>query len=259
VTLAELLIELRENMLHDRSDQVAGSASDYLWSDATLTQYINQAYFRFAREALCIRDAQTPNITTFKTAANQQTYQLDPSVIAVISARVVGEPCDLARAGHSDFGTYHTPDSYFFDPSQLSNLPPGKPLAFGTDEYLGQTQMGTTSAIVMYLYPMVSPTYAGLPIQLRVVREPVSRLTNPTDLPELPMTHHLEMLDWAAYLALRVVDHDAGDPVRAQEFKASFEDATRKARLLAMRKMFTPLQHGFGRGGWSWEGNGYGI
>jgi hypothetical protein len=63
------------------------------------------------------------------------------------------------------------------------------------------------------------------------------------------------MLDWAAYLALRIVDHDLGDPARAQEFKASFEDAAHKARLLALRKMFTPLQHGFGRGGWSWGDN----
>ena len=175
------------------------------------------------------------------------------------SAKIVGDMADLARAGHADFSTYRMPDTYFFDPSQLSNLPPGRPVAFGTDEYLCQTDDGSVSAINVFVYPQVSADYAGLTVQLRLIREPTFRLADMRDVPELPRAHHIEMLDWAAYLALRIVDHDAGDPVRADQFRQSFEDATKKARNLALRKMFTPLQHGFGRNGWSWEGNGFGI
>ena len=61
------------------------------------------------------------------------------------------------------------------------------------------------------------------------------------------------MLDWAAYLALRIVDVDAGMPSRANEFRASFEDHVKNARNSAMRKLFAPLQWGFGRNGFTWE------
>ena len=60
------------------------------------------------------------------------------------------------------------------------------------------------------------------------------------------------MLDWAAYLALRIVDDDAGSARRALEFRASFDQHVKEARTLVMRKLFTPVEWGFGRGGFSW-------
>lgn len=250
MNLGELLSELRDNMLRDRGDQVGGP-SDHLWSDETLIRYINQAYFRFAREALCIRDGETPDVTQVALRANAMMYQLHPSVLAVLSAKVTGDTADLARAGHSDFSGYRTPDTYFFDTAALAVLPPGKPRAYATDEYTS-TFEGKQGVVTLRIYPTPNDPYD---LRLRVVRLPKAPLVNAPDVPELPETHHLEMLDWAAYLALRIVDHDAEDVPRAQTFKASFEAACKKARDLAMRKMFAPLQHGFGRNGWSWEGN----
>ena len=60
------------------------------------------------------------------------------------------------------------------------------------------------------------------------------------------------MLTWAAYLALRIVDHDIGDPERAQEFKAQFEAHIAEIQKEAKRKMFTPNSWGFGRNGFSY-------
>ena len=254
MTLGELLIELRENILHDRSMQTSGP-SDLLWSDETLTRYVNQAYFRFATEAMCLRDAITPQYTQFTTAPYTDQYILDPAVLAVISLQRDGDRGDMIRAGHSEFNTGFRPDPYFFDPNAISALPPGRPQAFSTDEGLAETDDGTVSAITLRLFPKPSADYAPHLYKMRVIRMPSGSMTEPSDTPELPERHHLEMLDWAAYLALRIVDHDLGDPGRAQEFKASFEDCARKARMLAMRKMFTPLQHGFGRTGWSWGDN----
>lgn len=254
MTLGELLTELRENILHDRSDQTAGP-SDLLWSDETLIRYINQSYFRFAVEAMCLRDNVTPQYTQFTTASGVQQYVLDPAVMAVISAQMTGDRGDLIRAGHAEFNTGFRPDPYFFDPNALSVLPPGKPQAFSTDEGLAEADDGAVSTITLRLFPVPSADYAPIVCKMRVIRMPSGPMTELTDVPELPERHHLEMLDWAAYLALRIVDHDAGDPARAQEFKASFEDAAHKARLFAMRKLFTPLQHGFGRNGWSWGDN----
>jgi len=141
MTLSELLTELRTNILYDRSDRVAGTP-DYLWSDATLIRYINEAQNRFARLGLVIRDGQTPDATEVMIRTGVTEYALHPSVLAVISAKMPGDTADLARAGHSAFQTYRQPDPYFFDPAQLSTMPPGKPLAYGTDEYLGSDDYG---------------------------------------------------------------------------------------------------------------------
>jgi hypothetical protein len=253
MNLGELVQELRENILHDRSNRVAG-ASDQLWSDATLVRYIDEAQRRLAREGLVIRDASNPEVTTVTPVAGTDEYALHPSILAVMSARQDGDTADLARAGHSALQTYRQPDAYFFDPSSLSSLAPGKPLAYSTDEYLRMDEDGSSGVVSLRLYPVPATGYLA-PIKLRVVRLPVERLSvkNLCGVPEVPEIHHLEMLDWAAYLALRIVDTDGGMPNRAMEFRASFEDTVRKARNAAMRKMFAPLQWGFGRNGFSWE------
>lgn len=256
MNLGDLLTELRENILHDRSDQVDGS-SDYLWSDETLVRYINEAQRRFARKALVIRDAVTPQCCQVVVQAGVNEYALDPSVLAVMSVRFQGDNADLARAGHAQFDTYHVPDSYFFDPSQLAVLQPGKPRAFGTDDYISLDGDGRMGAMTLRVYPVPTADYAGQTLNMRVIRLPLDNFhVRQLDVePELPEDHHIEMLDWAAYLALRIVDHDAGNPQRAAEFRASFEDHIKNARNEVMRKMFTPLQWGFGRNGFSYEGN----
>jgi hypothetical protein len=250
--LGELLDELRVNILNDRSDRTGGS-SDYLWTDATLTRYINEAQRRFARKGLVIRDSRTADCCEVTLVTGQNQYTLHASVLAVISARLDGDPADLVRGGHAAFDTYHQPDAYYFDPSQLSTIPPGKPLAYSTDETLAADDNGSVGAMSLRIYPPPTATYAGQKIKLRVARLPLEVLKGASAVPEIPEDHHIEMLDWAAYLALRIVDHDAGNVARANEFRASFEDHVRNARNTAMRKLFAPTQWGFGRNGFSWE------
>jgi hypothetical protein len=256
VVLDDLLVELRENLLHDRSDQVAGT-SDRLWSDVTLVRYIDEAQRRFARRSLCIRDATIPKFTQITTVANQNYYTLDPAVVAVISARFAGDIADLKRAGHSQFDTYSTPDSYFFDPSYLSTVPPAKPLAWATDEETAADPHGSVGVVKIRLFPTPDAVHAGVIVNMRVCRLPQTRLTTGelTVYPEIPEDYHIPMLDYAAYLALRIVDHEMGDAARAAEFLKSFEAHVDEARQELLRKMFTPHAWGFGRGGWQWEGN----
>ena len=252
--LGDLIEELRCNVLHDRSQQVSG-ASDYLWSDETLIRYIGEAQRRFARRSLCIRDKNTPQCCQFETVVGQDEYPLDPSVIAVLSVRMAGDKADLARAGHAALDTYHTPDAYFFDPNQLSALPDGKPLVFATDETLVENDYGSMGVVSLRLYPVIGADYGGVTATMRVIRLPLAPLTcdDLDAVPEIPRDYHLDMLDWAAYLALRVVDLDMGDPARAQEFKKAFEEHVEEARKENMRKLFAPMQFGFGRSGWSWS------
>jgi hypothetical protein len=251
--LSDLLDELRNNILRDRSDQISGP-SDYLWSDQTLIRYINQAQRRFARMSLCLRDASTPQCCTVPLVAGMTTYALDKSVIAVLSAKYPGDPGDIARTGHFQLNTYYQPDTYFFDPGQLAVLPPGKVVAYSTDEETRADDEGTRSLVTLRVYPTPATPY-NTPLALRVVRLPLGPLVDPEDEPEVPEEFHLDMLDWAAYLALRISDHDAGDYQRALAFKQTFEQNTETARKASLRKLFTPSAWGFGRNGFSWVGN----
>lgn len=253
MNLGELLEELRENILHDRSDRVAGE-SDRLWSDRTLIRYINESERRMARGALMIRDSTTPAVCQLKTEPFEKEYGLHDSVCGVLSARCFGDRADLARAGHASFDTYHTPDTYFFDPSSLAQLPPGKMVAWDTDEGVLPDAEGAMGRMQFRVYPAPDPLHVQ-PIHLRVVRYPLKRLRAKRDVPEIPDEHHLDMLDWAAYLALRIVDVDAGMPDRATEFRQSFETHVAEARKVAMRKLFATSNWGFGRNGFSWEIN----
>lgn len=255
--VSDLLTMLRQDVLGDRSDRVVGTP-DYLWSDQTLLAFMDDAHKRFARGSLCIRDSSS-YVTQVQLQTGVTNYALDPSIIAVISAKFPSDPADLARGGHAAFGTFRTPDTYFWDPSQLATLPPGKPVAFSTDEELQEDDYGSRSVITMRVYPAPSSDYNATVLNMRVVRMPTETISsaNLTYVPEIPEVYHLDMLDWAAYRALRIVDRDTENPGRAQEFRAAFEANVQTARKEAMRKMYVPAPFGFGRNGFSWVRDAY--
>lgn len=253
MNLQQLVDELRDNILYDRSDSVAGDP-DQLWTDVTLVRYINEAQRRFAKRSFIIRDATTAEVVNVTLVEGVSEYTLHQSVLAVISAKVDGATRDLARVGHSVLNDAVNPNAEIFNAATLNTAVPGAPIAYATDETIAEDDEGTSAAVSLRIYPVPDATAAGTLIKLRVVRMPIEDLTtrDMAAIPEVPADNHLEMLDWAAYLALRIVDSDAGNPKRAAEFAASFEQHVKDARTLVMRKMRTPQPWGFGRGGFSW-------
>lgn len=258
--IGALLELLRDGILNDRTDRVSGS-SDYLWTDATLLTYINEAQRRFAVRGLVLRDGTTEAATEITLEAGVDTYALHKSVIAVISARMSDQQADLNRVGHSVLNAYRAPSDTWLDPNYFTGLPDGATLAFSTDEELSVDDADTLSRVTLRVYPRPSAAVDNKTVKLRVVRKPLVEFTtahielDPDEQPqpEIPEDHHIEMLDWAAYLALRIADDDAGNLKRAVEFSQSFEGHVRAAKALAMRKLFAPTGPGFGRAGFSWS------
>lgn len=251
--LSELLSELRLNILNDRSDHISTTPSDYLWTDATLVRYINEAHRRFATRSLIIRDARTPEVTQVTLKTGVENYDLHPSIIAVISAKFAADQNDLARIGHSVFSLARdTNDTW--DPTAQPAAQPAKPTAFSTDEQIVESDDGSISSVSMRVYPAPSAAYNNQIINLRVVRKPLDdfSVNNLSAVPEIPVDHHLDMLDWAAYLALRIIDVDEGNGPAAERFRQMFESHVQEARTMVMRKLFAPKPWGFGRRGWSW-------
>lgn len=251
--LSELLEELREGVLGDRSDRVAGT-SDYLWTDAQLVRYLNEAQRRLAVKGLVIRDGTTAECCEVTLVEGQTNYTLHPAVLAVISAKLEDSAIDLTRTGHSTLNTLLHSSEWFIDPNEYATLPPGSPVAFTTDEEVGLDDDDTMSAVTLRVYPEPDADAAGTVVKLRVVRKPLDELvaTNTSAVPEVPADCHFHLLDWAAYLALRINDQDAGNMARATKFQQDFDQYVREARTAAMRKLFAPTGIVFGRSGWAW-------
>lgn len=256
MTLGELLLELRENILHDRSDQINGT-TDQLWSDSTLIRYIDQAQNIFIRRTGFARDANEA-FTQVQLVTNIDTYKLNPVIIGVLSAQLENTTTDLARTNHNILNKYSKPDGYFFDINTLTNLNPGKPLAFQTDEYLDTDTHGSIGVIVLKIYPKPSFEYNGQVINLRVLRKVITPLTlrELNAIPEIPVEYHYDLLDYAAYLALRIVDHDSGNASKSAEFLVMWKENLQKAEIELRRKTFAPMAWSFGRSGFNWNGNG---
>lgn len=268
MNLGELLEELRENILADFSDQIAGVRKDQLWTDRTLVRYINEAQKRFAKRSECLRDAVTPEVCTVQLVAGQRDYAMHPKVIGVLSGRFhqdQPENIDLARVGHANLDTYRAPDSrFFFDVSAIGALKPGKPLAFTTDEGMLSDAKNALNRMTLRSYPVPSSDYAirsdltASTIDLRVVRFPLIDLSidDMNGEPEIPEQYHMNMLDYAGYLALRKPDLDvAGGGAQqladklAKTFDANIEDAKRELK----RRMFAPAAFKFGGNGFTFE------
>lgn len=257
VRLDELLDELRDNILNDRGSSTTDD--DKLWSDATLVRYINESQRRFAKRSFIIRDNTTAEVCNVTLVEGVTEYTLHPSILHVITARISTSQCDLLRLGHSSLSLFSNPNAIAYSPS-YEQLSPGAPVAYTTDETLGEDDDATIAAVTMRIFPTPRAEDAGTIIKMRVVRMPLDALvaTNLSMTPEIPVDHHLEMLDWAAYLALRIADHDAGNPKRAAEFAASFEVHVQDAKRLVLRKLSAPRPWGLGRGGFSWQGDSNG-
>lgn len=254
MNLGDLLTLLRESILNDRTDRESGS-SDYLWTDKTLVTYINEAQRKFAVGSFILRDATTDECCKIVLKAGQTIYPVHKAVLSVMSARSLARECDLTRVGHTLFSAYRGPTERWVDPAGFTPLQPGETLAFSTDEAVNDIDGDSFQQISLRVYPAPTAAMEGNVIRLRVVRKPIETFS-PTALgaiPEIPEDHHIEMLDWAAYLALRIVDDDAGSPKRANDFAGTFLQAVKDARNLAMRKMFAPAGWGFGRGGYTWD------
>lgn len=255
MNLGDQLDELRYNILRDRSDLIAGD-TDSFWSDETLLRYIKDAERRFARRVLCLRDGVTPQVTQIKLKNGVQTYPLDKSVFGVISANytpVNGQRYDLQRSGHALIVQSSPNEAVVFDPVNpyATQLPPGDPLAYFTDETLVFAQQ---SRVTLSVYPPPATTQDGTILYLRVVRAPLKKYDlNSLGLEsEIPEDYQLDVLRWAAYRAQSTWDGDAGAPVPASQHQAAFEDAVKKAVQELKRRMFAQMQFQFGANGYSW-------
>jgi hypothetical protein len=131
------------------------------------------------------------------------------------------------------------------------DLPPSDPVAYYTDETL---VYATQTRVTLGLFPKPGAEQAGNPINMRVVRLPMTGygkdcLDRQSEIPE---DYQLDVLEWAAYRAQRTWDGDAGAPTTSQDHLAAFNDAIEKARKETKSKMFANINFRYGRNGFTY-------
>lgn len=248
MNLEGLLSELRENVLRDDAELASGP-DDHLWKDEALVRYINDAYLRFARRTLALRDASTPEVVQVPLDAGVSLYELHESVLSVVSARYDTDRIDLSRIGRSLVVTTQRDDLPYFDANEISQLTPGRPRAISTDE-----TVENVGRVHLQVYPDPTLTEAGKLIHLRVARKPlvVFTLDDTEQECELGEEYVLDMLEWAAYRAQMNSDVD-GASAMAEKHKDRFEAAVAEVLRDMRRKLFAPMRFEYGRNGFTWE------
>lgn len=172
----------------------------YLWSDAELIEYANDAQIEACRRARLLVDSSTAALCQITVTANNPLVTLDPRVLFVRRVRCAGE-LPLIRVTMQDMESF-TP--YWQD------AVPGLPRRFVTDYESGK----------LLLWPTPS---ADVVLLLTVVRDPMVDMAADGDTPEIPARQHRSLRYWMAYRAYSKQDADANDPKKALQYIALFE------------------------------------
>ena len=203
----EALEELRVNILRDTSDSVAGE-SDQLFSDDALIRYIDEGVkkFLFLTRLAAFNSGAVCEIAL---ESGTDSYLLDESVTSVLSVRLADAPALTAEGSDA-----------------LASLPPQS----GTPRLYALTE----ATRILRVYPTPDDTVDGSVLTLRVLSTGVKSLTNTPDALSRPLPvpdiFALDVLEWAAYRALRNHDADAEHMAKATAHKQRFDDAVTAGR-----------------------------
>lgn len=238
MTLSELLHELRHNILRDTSTALdVDEQEDLLWTDSALTSYINDAFTQFAHKTEYLQDASTPDVCRVPLVAGQLEYPLHPSVIRILSATHGRKTLPVTTVAHM-LGNQTDHASYD---------------AFHREDYPGVFAIVPDYEVgVLRLVGTPKPEQAGEEIALRVTRYPLEplKLTDPDATPEFPERFHLDILEWAAWRALRNHDADGENMAKASAHKTRFTDAVEEVKQELKARRYSRMQFD---GSWRWN------
>lgn len=240
----DLLSFLRNDVLRDNTEP-------YLWSDEALCACIAQAHDEYAELTQSIRDSSS-EAASFLLESGVDRYVLHPAVLAVLSARVDGEPSDLVRGGSPALNGYIPPPDTvaWLESVAQGTLAPGMPRVYVTDDSVDDSDQTMTIRVS----PTPSDAEDGKLVRLRIARLPLVQCAVDTlaEVPDLPRNGFIPIAHGAAAYAYMTNDNDAGYATRAESHRAIFDRFIGQGRAKARRKLFAPLSWGFGRGGSSY-------
>lgn len=192
MNLGQLIAQFR-NYMDDKQ-------APYLWDDEEVILYINEAEREVARRSRCLTDSLDPEICYIPVTAGQSTYKLDPRILYLRRVKtdqhnnlLCPVRCHLLEIEDNKWESRH-----------------GRVDRIVMDH--------NSRAITLYRVPSVDQT-----LRLTVVRLPVREMSSLSDVPEIPSEYHLQMLNYAYYLAYSKQDVEGKNMELANNFYQRFE------------------------------------
>lgn len=213
MTLAEIIAQTRLRTFD--------TVEPYLFSDAEIIEFANDAQNEACRRARLIVDSTTKAVCSISLSAAKKVYDLDARVIFIRRAKVAGEAYPLRRMSYRDLDRI-APD--WQDEA-------GTPKAYVPDMDTGK------------LRPYPSPD-AIATVALTVVRLPLVEMADMTDEPEINQRWHKSLINWILFRAYSKPDTDLQDPKRAQDGLALFEQEFGK-KSTAIDEAWIEREHGY--------------
>lgn len=180
--------------------QTGDEKADYLWSNAEVTEFANEAEREACRRADLLIDSKTTKLCTVTVKAGKDGFDLDDVVLDIRRMRVNGLALSLDPISVADldcgYGAWETQTG-----NQLLHYVPDMTTAF------------------IRVYPI--PTQDTV-LRMTVNRLPLQPMVRDTDEPEILWRHHRKLIHWMMHLAYLKQDSETFDPAKAQREEAAF-------------------------------------
>ena len=183
------LAELRALFRVDADDEVI----PYLWTDAQVTGWLNEAEEEAAERAGLIPEDFAPEVCVIAVTAGTASYTTHPAIL------------DITRAAFTPTGG-DALDLYLIDRLELDRIKPDWRTSTEEPAYLIHDD--TKARIVP------TPTVAGV-LSIECHRLPLSPMEDDEDSPEIARTHHRRLVHWALHRAFSKPDAEVFDETRA--------------------------------------------
>jgi hypothetical protein len=192
MTLAQLIALFRQ----EANDAI----EPFLFPDAAVTGWLNEAEDEAAVRSLLLPDWSTPNVCSIAVTAGTSTYSVHPSVINITRAA-------FTPAGGESSCLYQT-DVFSLDK---------KCSQWRTESDEPSNFIHTDTQIRLDRLPASDGVLA-----LEVNRTPLVAMASSGDTPEIASRHHRYLIQWALFRAFSVPDSETIDAARAAKAELEF-------------------------------------
>lgn len=195
MNVEELLRVVREDLLDD-------DVTPYRWGSSKLLRWLNRAQLEACRRQRLLVEEEETAITEITLAANTASYPLDPRVHFL--DRVVYDKKTIPKA------TKQMLDRVM---PAWREMEPGLPMFYLQND------------LTIRLIPAPGPSMDTGILTLRAWTLPLNELTQDTDVPEIPLSHHEDLCYYVAARAFMLPDEDTQNTKLAQQYMAEFDKA----------------------------------
>lgn len=189
-------------------DEMADTATPYLWSDAFVYNAINEAQNWFCRLTEGLEDSRTPGATQLLVTPNVEWYATSPLILKLRKANRgdTGRRVDIINAEKADELGYR------FDGRTAG---PVRALVTGLERH------------AVRAWPIPTETVT---LNLSIFRLPLTPITGPAQALEIDGQHHYSLLMWVKSLAYGKQDSEAFNRDKSKELAEAFQAYCAQAR-----------------------------